>query len=177
MAKGKTIELVQARRWAEKIKSQLQPLCEKVEIAGSIRRGQARVHDIDIVCLPKTQTAVNARISRAAAAILGSGAKNLSVELVNGVRLDCSYACLFEQDLFRPATPAHNFGSLLLCRTGPKEFNVWLASRARAKEMQWRPYSGLYRGDRLVAAETERDIFSILELEFIEPERRDHIKP
>ena len=32
---------------------QLQPYCEKINIAGSVRRGKPEVKDIEIICLPK----------------------------------------------------------------------------------------------------------------------------
>lgn len=38
---------------AEKIKAQLAPHCDRIEIAGSIRRKKPEVKDIEIVVIPK----------------------------------------------------------------------------------------------------------------------------
>lgn len=40
--KTKNYDLATAARWAEKISAELAPLCERVEVAGSIRRGGGR---------------------------------------------------------------------------------------------------------------------------------------
>ena len=47
------IELVTAIRIARQLVSMLEDSCERIEIAGSIRRGKPRVKDIELVCLPK----------------------------------------------------------------------------------------------------------------------------
>jgi len=43
----------EALQIAEKIKAQLAPHCERIEIAGSIRRKKPFVKDIEIVAIPK----------------------------------------------------------------------------------------------------------------------------
>lgn len=42
-----------ALKLAETIKAQLSPYCDKIDIAGSIRRRSSLIGDIEIVCLPK----------------------------------------------------------------------------------------------------------------------------
>ena len=119
MTKEITIKLAQARKWADKIVAELDPLCDRIEVAGSIRRRRPEVHDIDIVCIPKLKTAVNARVSRSASKVLCSGPHNLSVLLANGVQLDVYYGNILEEDLFNASSPRNNWGSLFLARTGP----------------------------------------------------------
>ena len=41
------------RALAEKVRAGLEPLCVKIEIAGSIRRFRPEVHDVDLVAIPK----------------------------------------------------------------------------------------------------------------------------
>ncbi|MFN3405166.1 MAG: hypothetical protein ACK40G_13795 [Cytophagaceae bacterium] len=48
------MKLEMAKMVAEMVKSKLAPYCEKIEIAGSIRRQKPEVGDIEIVCIPKT---------------------------------------------------------------------------------------------------------------------------
>lgn len=45
--------LMGAQRLAEQLLSELAPVCERVELAGSIRRGKASVKDIELVAIPK----------------------------------------------------------------------------------------------------------------------------
>jgi DNA polymerase/3'-5' exonuclease PolX len=49
------MSLPQAQRLAEKIVTEIRPFCERVEIAGSIRRRKPTVGDIEIVCIPRHQ--------------------------------------------------------------------------------------------------------------------------
>jgi DNA polymerase/3'-5' exonuclease PolX len=49
------MDYLEARALAEKVCHQLVPYCEKIKIAGSIRRKKSQVSDIDIVCIPKTK--------------------------------------------------------------------------------------------------------------------------
>lgn len=43
----------EAYQIATRIKAELQPHCERIEIAGSIRRNKPEVKDIEIVAIPK----------------------------------------------------------------------------------------------------------------------------
>lgn len=47
------MNLVTAQKRAEKIVTWLAPYCERIQIAGSIRRERPLCNDIDIVCIPK----------------------------------------------------------------------------------------------------------------------------
>lgn len=47
------MDLQTAKIIAENVKSALAPHCERIEIAGSIRREKPQVKDIEIVCIPK----------------------------------------------------------------------------------------------------------------------------
>ncbi len=46
------IALSLARNLAERIVTTLSPACERIEIAGSIRRGSSTVGDLEIVAIP-----------------------------------------------------------------------------------------------------------------------------
>ena len=51
-----TIPLKEAQNIAVEICYQLEPFCEKINIAGSVRRKKQEVKDIEIVCVPKLET-------------------------------------------------------------------------------------------------------------------------
>ncbi|MDD5679561.1 MAG: hypothetical protein PHW60_16450 [Kiritimatiellae bacterium] len=48
------MNIPQATEIAERIRAELSPHCERIEIAGSIRRRKPEVGDIEIVCIPRT---------------------------------------------------------------------------------------------------------------------------
>ncbi len=50
------MNLALALRLAEYLKERFEPYCERVEIAGSVRRGKPEVKDIELVVVPKWET-------------------------------------------------------------------------------------------------------------------------
>jgi DNA polymerase/3'-5' exonuclease PolX len=52
------LPLVTASRLADEVAELLRPYCERLEIAGSIRREREDIGDIDIVCIPRFRTEV-----------------------------------------------------------------------------------------------------------------------
>lgn len=56
MSKGEKVELAAARRMADRLLALLAPACERIAIAGSIRRGVPLVGDIEIVAMPRVTT-------------------------------------------------------------------------------------------------------------------------
>lgn len=53
-----------AKQIAEALIEELRPYCERISIAGSIRRGKQEVKDIEIVAVPKPNRTVYRRHSR-----------------------------------------------------------------------------------------------------------------
>jgi len=66
-----------------------------------------------------------------------------------------------------------SWGVLLLIRTGSKEHNIMMCSRARDMGMMLSAKAGVIRGCRVIASKTETDIFKALNMEFVEPENRE----
>lgn len=163
------MKLLEAQRLADRIAEELQPLCTRLEIAGSIRRQCGEVNDIDLVLIPSDPGALRDRVLRKST-VIQDGPQNLLVRMQNGFQLDIFIARPARADLF--TTTPSNFGSLLLCRTGSKEHNIKLASRARARGLQWKIYEGIFNGPNLVASATEQDLFAALEMDYIEPKDR-----
>lgn len=168
-----TIALEQAQKWAEQIRAELAPLCERIEIAGSIRRARPLVHDLDFVILPKPGMldVVRARCKKSAVHIFADGPINLLFSVGKNIPIDVFFANAAMSELFGIA--AGNFGTLLLCRTGSKQFNAWIAERATRMGGHWNPYRGLTRGGAVVAAETEESIFDALNLRVVLPAERE----
>lgn len=53
MSGGKQLALADAQRAARGLARELEPFCERIEIAGSVRRGKPLVSDIELVAIPK----------------------------------------------------------------------------------------------------------------------------
>jgi DNA polymerase (family 10) len=161
-----------ARRLAEKIVSELAVHCDRIEIAGSIRRCRPECGDIDLVCVPKPggRAEIIARCQRAGK-LLKHGEQYCVIVLHNGFQLDLWFAHSGGGDMFTPEPP--NFGVLLLARTGSAMHNVWIAQQAQTCGLHFNPHKGILRRSEVIASAEEADIFRALRLEFIPPERRD----
>lgn len=172
------IELREARRIAEHVAKALEPVCNRIEIAGSIRRSRACVNDIDFVVIPKDRAALRDRVLHRCVLVkkdngspVADGEEQLVVKMSNGVQLDFFFAHDGKRDLLE-VTPS-NWGSVLLCRTGSKNHNIFLCVEAGRRGLHWNPPVGLMRDKQIVASVAEADIFRVLDLGWIEPERRE----
>lgn len=183
----------EATEVAEKIVAALEPACESIIIAGSLRRRKPLVGDVEIVFVPKIfagrATDLFAAPSNESCAdvILGDmlktgllakrqnvkgsqmwGPQNkLAVHVPTGIPVD----------LF--VTNAESWWNYLVCRTGGAESNIAIAAAAKRRGWKWNPYgSGFSRGGPLAGEEeihlvtSERDVFEFAGLRYLEPEQR-----
>jgi DNA polymerase/3'-5' exonuclease PolX len=189
--------LAYAQKLAERIAGELTQFCDKIEIAGSIRRRRPVVNDIDLVVLvkPGQERAFRDRVHRntlpkidgpqtLVVALPLPGRGPAGAEPASGIelQLDIWLASGGDRDLLRH-TPG-NWGTLFLCRTGSRQHNIFLCQRATARGLSWNPHHGIFgpvgwpsvpSGSHSVclASETEEDIFRILDLPVIAPELRE----
>ena len=163
---GETMRLEEATTIAEKVKRILSPYCQKIETAGSIRRGKPVVHDIDMVLIEKPElrlvlSSVIASIGRIT--LNGDKIKSLWYgDNLPGISIDIYLA-----------TPA-TWATLLLIRTGSKDSNIRLATLAKGKGWHLKANGdGLFNesGER-IAGETEESIYRALGVPYQEPEDR-----
>jgi len=158
------MKLEQAKQIANNIKEILTPYCDRIEIAGSIRRRKPIVHDIDIVLIEKPESAL----------IIPSILATIGTLTLNGSKI--KRVLYHEEDIFIDiyfATPA-SWSTLLLIRTGSKENNIRLATTAKRKGWQLKANGdGLFNnhGDR-IAGDTEETIYQVLGLPYQEPHDR-----
>lgn len=180
------MSLARAEHYAVKILDWIGPYVLKAEVAGSIRRRRPTCNDVDIVCLPKREEVkdltgavieqrapllfflmqyVEENAARGAKFITGGGKTESPNQFI--VQLP---SCQLDLWLAEPA----NWGTRLVCRTGSKQFNIWLAMRAQTLQMRWNPYQGVFRQDQtLLPCPKEEDLFAQLKLDWIAPERRE----
>lgn len=143
------------------------------DVAGSLRRGQETIGDLDFLVSAHEPAAV---------ADFFVGQSEVTKVLAHGetkcsVRLERSGIAL-QADL--RLVPESAYGAALLYFTGSKEHNVELRERAIKRGMRLNEY-GLFegveerpqdQGKAPLAAATEEDIYRALDLPFIEPELR-----
>ena len=152
---------------------ELAPLCDRIEIAGSIRRGRPQVNDIDLVILPRAGDvdAVKTRCLRTSPQVMMNGNVNFLFMIGHTVQVDIFFARQPARELF--GREPGNWGSLLVCRPGSREFNVWLASQAKLIGLHWNPYSGVERNGVMLACEEEADVFKAIGVDWVAPEQRE----
>lgn len=176
------MRLSQAQAYAAKIVDWLRPCCERIEIAGSIRRGRPYCGDVDLVVIPR-------RIEIKDLLGVGTGRRNLLWEFLAGYVKEKAGGARWLDGGESPGkqcrlrlprcqldiwfATGENFASLLLCRTGSKEHNVWLCERAVQRGGKWSYGEGLRLQGGIVAAEAEFHIYHALGLSFIEPALRE----
>lgn len=172
------LSLQRAQKFAEKIVGELSPFCDRIEVAGSIRRGRPACGDIDLVCLPKNEDALDGLRARARKSnpwTIEDGKHQLMLILetpAGPVQLDLFFARHPELHMFgqEPGT----WGTILLSRTGSAHHNLWLIERAKRLGLRWNPYCGVFNARGVcVASESEEQIFAALEVEPIRPEDRE----
>lgn len=164
----------------------LTPFCERLEIAGSLRRGKPTVGDIELLFIPKSESradglfdttqvnladeVINRLLSSGVLAkrpnVNGSfawGEKNkLAIHGPSGIPVD----------LF--ATTADNWWLSLVIRTGSKETNLKLTTGAARQGRKLNAYGAgvTMRNGTVTKATSERDVFHLCGCPYLEPKSR-----
>ena len=168
---------------AEELKAALSPACERIEIAGSLRRGKPDVGDIELLCIPRAldrlwltegydQLDVAVRQMIAAGQLrkrlaengrfAGYGPQNkLMVDVASGIGVD----------LF--STTLANWGMAMFVRTGPVEWNMRMMSHFREIGMRGHAYGGVEGSDgQQIDCPDEETVFRLLGWQYMPPEER-----
>lgn len=174
----------------------LEPVCDRLIVAGSLRRGRAEVGDIELLYIPRIievpdeEDFFGRKIRRNGVDhVLGQwldegtllprlnvngrtawGEKNkLALHAASGIPID----------LF--AATHENWWNLLVCRTGGAATTVAICEAAIERGWEWNPYGDGFsrpnpeRAGWLLIYETksERDVFEFVGLEYLEPRERE----
>jgi len=164
------LDLKEAERLAVQVKEAVENQCERIEVAGSIRRQKSKVHDIDFVVVTKNDAEwqkINEKLKNLKAK------PNCSGNNVIKAFLPCQNG-LFQVDFYR-AKP-QTFGIHLLVRTGSADHNVWLAGYAISKGMRIKYSEGLIKDNSVIAGETEKGVFEALGLPCPLPSEREIVE-
>lgn len=175
------MKLFNAKAIAERIKENLKPYCNKIEIAGSIRREKSDVKDIEIVCIPRTilkETII--------ADLFGS--KKVTEEIrhpefinyllkqkirkgkpLTGKYIKFSTDENIEIDCF--IADYKNWGWIYALRTGSADFSHGLAKKINS--LGYTMQKGyIYKTTKLIELQDEKAIFDLINLPFIAPKDR-----
>ena len=160
------MQLSQAREIAERVKLQLAPHCQRVEIAGSVRRNKADVCEIEIDAIPKPYEV--GLFSSGIAPVVNAWPK------VRG-ELPCEYTQrMLPQgialDLFF-ATP-RNWGLIFAIRTGSAGFSHRVLACGWVRHGYKSQDGMLWRDGMEVVVPEERDLFRFAGVQWVEPENR-----
>ena len=193
------VPLASARAEAAEARARLAPACERVEVAGSIRRGRPDVGDVELVAVPRVTPGRPDLFGTPTEAIdeLHALATELLAAGVLAHRPDRNGRPAFGEKLKRvvfrgdagelpldlfAVTPPAQFGVIFTVRTGPGAFSTRLVTARRyggGMPEGFRVRDGaLWDGERPVATPEEADLFAALGLPWLPPERRtDTVRP
>ena len=138
-------------------------LAKNVTAAGSLRRMEPTVGDLDIICTSSTPKELLAFFAALpiVESVAGQGETKATVWAAAGISIDCRVV-------------AHEcFGNLLQHFTGNKEHNVLLREYAKARGLKVSEY-GIEEtdGGKVRTMTTEEDVYAALDLQYIPPELR-----
>lgn len=147
---------------AQKYVEILQPYCQRIAIAGSIRRKKPECNDVEIVLVRDDEKIGElVRIVDSWTRIKGRiTGRYTQVVIPEGLKLD-----LFIAD-------SKNWGNIFLIRTGSWRFSKWCMG-SRAKQLGMIHRGGyLWKDGKKVICEEEEHVFLALNMVYIPPELR-----
>jgi DNA polymerase/3'-5' exonuclease PolX len=144
---GQGVSLLYAEIHAEDVTALIADVCERVEVAGSIRRKSELVHDIEIVATPKLDTSVvrdrlfedtevttNLLLSRLDELVAEGRLRDHPTDPKRGERMAklVDDQSGMQVDLFMVLPPAQ-FGVIQLIRTGSAGYSQWFVTECRRR--------------------------------------------
>src|SRR5580698_2316964 len=139
------------------------PLLQRLAFAGSLRRAEVTVGDIDLVCTSQHAADVIAHFVTwpKAEAVLAEGPTKASIWLPGGLQIDLR------------VLPDHLYGNLLQHFTGSREHNIKLREYAvrRSLRVSENGILNLETGDVITCTE-EAGVYAALGMQYIPPELR-----
>ncbi len=171
------MELTKAKGIADGLVDRLAPYCERIEVAGSVRRERPSVGDIEIVCIPKMvevpDTFFDTKIEKHAGFIEAVD----SFEKLKGDARDGKYMQRFikeyniKLDIFTATRT--NWGLIFAIRTGSAEFSHRVLATGWKKK-GFTSINGNLRNDLgRVPVYEEIDLFKLIGIEWVPPKERE----
>lgn len=184
------MSLEQAKQHAESLIRTFSPFCERIEIAGSIRRQKFEIGDIELVVIPK----IEAKKNQGLGAFLNIDTKPKKVNQLEKAIVtmiqhdDCKlkkngpkykeliYPGLYKLDLF--IANHDNFGVIYMIRTGSAVYSKMFMTeinkigKYRIKDGFLWLRNGSQGFPQKIPVKTEKDLFKIVGFPYKDPEER-----
>ncbi|NUR88944.1 MAG: DNA polymerase/3'-5' exonuclease PolX [Nonomuraea sp.] len=155
---GRRVHIGVAMALAEQVMASLS--ADRMAYAGSLRRMKDTIGDIDILAVAPESIMESFRGQPYVAEVIAAGDKKTSIRTTSGMQVDLR------------VVPAGSWGAAMQYFTGSKEHNV--ATREIAVKKGWKLSEyGLFEGERVIAAETEEEIYAALGMQFVPPPLRE----
>lgn len=182
--------VVQAEAVGRSLIEELCGACKRITIAGSIRRQKPMVGDVEILYIPRFEVhpmiedfwgsqrinLVDIELDRMLArGTLGKRLNTIGREVWGDLnKLAVHMETGIPVDFF--ATTEAAWWNYLVCRTGPGESNIRIATAARMRGLKWHPYGQGFermigRGGNVVV-HSEQDVFEAVGMAYLLPEKR-----
>ena len=157
---GTRVHLGAATPLAEKILASLP--ADRAAIAGSLRRMKETVGDIDILATAADPAGLMAEFRRQpyVLEVIASGDRKTSVLAAPGIQVDLR------------VVPPESWGAAMQYFTGSKEHNVRLREICVKRGWKLSEY-GLFEGERVIAADSEEEIYAALGMAWVPPPLRE----
>jgi DNA polymerase (family 10) len=135
---------------------------ERIDAVGSIRRMKETIGDVDFLVISKKPKPIMDFFVSLPGVIKvwGKGSTKASVRMREGFDMDIR------------VLPKRSYGAALQYFTGSKEHNIALRKIAIDKGLKLSEY-GLFKGPKMVAGESEEEIYEKLGMDWIPPELRE----
>ena len=157
----------QAYEIAEKTKALLAPHCERISIAGSIRRKKPFVKDIEIVAIPKPydiglfESGIATIVNQWPKVRGELPCKYTQRILPEGIALDLFFA---DKD---------NWGLIYAMRTGSADYSHQVLATAWVKRGFKGEEGYLCSNGKRISVPEEKDLFRLIGVLYVEPEKRN----
>lgn len=159
------LEIAHAESYVEPLLAYLRGASglDQVVVAGSYRRCQETVGDIDILATAQESGAIIERFTSygEVAKVVGAGGTRATVVLRSGLQVDLR------------VVPAESYGSALHYFTGSKAHNIAVRRLGQERGLKINEY-GVFHGRKRIGGETEDEVFRAVGLPYIAPELREN---
>lgn len=162
-------------KMAQLVEKRMKPYCDRIQIAGSIRRKKPEPRDIEILCIPKTIELTDLFSGKEKKRVSGFAEVVDSWVHIKGNAHDGKYMQRMMDnvkiDIFT-ATP-ETWAMQLAIRTGSAEFSHRVLANRWVKLGYHAEGGMLMKGDKPIPVFEEEDLFKLLQLEYVEPWKRN----
>ena len=160
----------------------LEPSCERIELAGSIRRGRPDLGDIELLCVPKVRVvkdmfgnpvSAESELEHRCMKLIAEGFLDYRPNVRGAITFGLWNQLMVHQGTGIPVeiftATAEDWGMAMVVRTGPKDFNVRMMTRFRELGMEGHAYGGVTRRGDVLHCATEARVFELLGWEHLDP--------